>query len=371
MTGRGIDQILRHPGDPSLHEPHVDNAQVYVRLAEKLHGLIPRRAADEYVWGDALAELARVAPDARIVNLETAITTSDDFEPRKEVHYRMNPANTGCLKAPAIDCCCLANNHVLDWGRAGLLETLDVLAQNRFAVAGAGRNLDQATRPAILGLPAQGRPPQGRPPRGRVLVFACGSQSAGIPGAWAATETDPGVHLIDEYSTEAADKLAAIVRRTKQPGDLALLSIHWGGNWGFSVPRAQRQFAQAAIDRGGIDLVHGHSSHHVRPIEVHNGHLILYGCGDFLNDYEGISGYEQFRGDLGAMYFATLDPETGKLLSLDMTPMQSVRFRLTHPSPQDVQWLQDTFNSIGAALGTSVEKSDRGQLRLRWSRSNA
>lgn len=357
MTGRGIDQILQHPGDPTLHEPNVDNAQEYVRLAERLHGRIPRRAADDYVWGEALAELKRAAPDLRIINLETAITTSDDFEAMKEVHYRMHPANVGCLRAPAIDCCCLANNHVLDWGRAGLSETLDVLAKNRLAIAGAGRNLSEATRPAILNASGQGR----------VLVFACGSQSAGIPSSWAATATDSGVHLVDENSTADADRVAAMVRAIKQPGDFAILSIHWGGNWGFSVPRAQRQFAHAVIERGGVDLVHGHSSHHIRPIEVHNDHLILYGCGDFLNDYEGISGYEKFRGDLAAMYFATVDMATGKLRSLELTPMQSVRFRLTRPSASDLQWLEDTLNRIGPPLGTSVEAIQQGRLRLQWS----
>ena len=103
MVGRGIDQILQHPSDPTLHEPHVDNAQQYVRLAEQANGRIPRRAHDDYIWGEALPELKRVAPDWRIINLETAITTSDDFEPRKEVHYRMHPSNVGCLLAPAID----------------------------------------------------------------------------------------------------------------------------------------------------------------------------------------------------------------------------------------------------------------------------
>lgn len=353
MTGRGIDQILQHPGDPTLHEPHVENAQDYVRLAERLHGRIPRRAADDYIWGEALAELERVGPDLRIINLETAVTTSDDFEAMKEVHYRMNPANVGCLRAAGIDCCSLANNHVLDWGRAGLRETLDVLAKERLAVAGAGRNLSEARRPAILHVSEQGR----------VLVFACGSASAGIPTSWAATSTASGVHLVDEYSAEDADRVAALVRSIKQPGDLAILSIHWGGNWGFSVPRAQQQFAHAVIERGGVDLVHGHSSHHVRPIEVHNGHLILYGCGDFLNDYEGISGYEQFRGDLAAMYFATVDLTSGRLVKLELTPMQSVRFRLTRPAADDVKWLEDTFNSTGAPLGTSVERFD-GRLRV-------
>jgi poly-gamma-glutamate capsule biosynthesis protein CapA/YwtB (metallophosphatase superfamily) len=59
-----------------------------------------------------------------------------------------------------------------------------------------------------------------------------------------------------------------------------------------------RQFAHALIDEAGFDLVHGHSSHHPKAIEVHHGRIILYGCGDFITDYEGIKGYESFRDDL-------------------------------------------------------------------------
>jgi poly-gamma-glutamate synthesis protein (capsule biosynthesis protein) len=103
MTGRGIDQVLAHPGKPHLQEQ-------YVRAS----GPIERPVASEYIWGDALAELERVRPDARIVNLETAVTTAEDAWPGKAVHYRMHPANVSCLTAARIDCCVLANNHVLD-----------------------------------------------------------------------------------------------------------------------------------------------------------------------------------------------------------------------------------------------------------------
>ena len=83
MTGRGIDQILPHPGDPRLYEPHVHDARDYLRLAEAAHGLIPYPVAADYIWGDASEELERAAPDVRIVNLETSITTSGDYWPGK------------------------------------------------------------------------------------------------------------------------------------------------------------------------------------------------------------------------------------------------------------------------------------------------
>jgi poly-gamma-glutamate synthesis protein (capsule biosynthesis protein) len=79
MTGRGIDQILPHPGDPRLHVPIVDDVRDYVALAEHLNGPIPRPVEVAWPWGDALDIVDDLAPDVRVINLETSITTSDDF----------------------------------------------------------------------------------------------------------------------------------------------------------------------------------------------------------------------------------------------------------------------------------------------------
>jgi poly-gamma-glutamate capsule biosynthesis protein CapA/YwtB (metallophosphatase superfamily) len=78
----------------------------------------------------------------------------------------------------------------------------------------------------------------------------------------------------------------------------------------------------------------------VKGIEVYKGKPILYGCGDFLNDYEGISGHEAYRGDLALMYFVSMDSASGNLLRLQMTPMQIKRFRLNraHRSSTPSGW---------------------------------
>ena len=65
MTGRGIDQILPRPRDPALHEPYVRNALRYVELAEESSGPVPRPVDPPYIWGDAVAELTRMAPEER------------------------------------------------------------------------------------------------------------------------------------------------------------------------------------------------------------------------------------------------------------------------------------------------------------------
>ena len=103
MTGRCIDQILPRPSGPDLHEPFVADAREYVQLAEQVSGPVPRAVAPSYIWGDALAEWQRMAPVARIANLETAVTRSSDYWPHKGIHYRMHPENVACLTAAGFD----------------------------------------------------------------------------------------------------------------------------------------------------------------------------------------------------------------------------------------------------------------------------
>jgi poly-gamma-glutamate synthesis protein (capsule biosynthesis protein) len=119
------------------------------------------------------------------------------------------------------------------------------------------------------------------------------------------------------------------------------------------------EFAHRLVD-GGVDIVHGHSSHHVRPIEIYRDKLILYGCGDFVDDYEGISGYEQYRDDLALMFFPSVDRATGHLATLRITPLQIRHLRLNRVSAEDARWLCDTLNHINGPFGVRAHlMSDR------------
>ena len=347
MTGRGIDQALSHSCPPHLYEPHARSALDYVALAERAHGPVPRPLSPTQAWGDALEAFERESPDVRIVNLETSVTLSEDFE-RKGINYRMHPDNVAILSAAAIDCCVLANNHVLDWGRAGLLETLGVLERAGVRFAGAGRDPAAASAPAELGTPTGGR----------VLVFAFGVRDSGIPLSWAARPGRPGVNLLPDLSSRTVARIAAQVAAARRPGDIAVASIHWGPNWGYRISWMHRRFARGLIARAGIDLVHGHSSHHPKAIEVYHGRLILYGCGDFLNDYEGIGGQEEYRGDLVLMYFPMLDAVSGELLQLTMAPLQVRGFRLRDPAAPDVDWLRERMDRECRRFGRAVVQED-------------
>jgi poly-gamma-glutamate capsule biosynthesis protein CapA/YwtB (metallophosphatase superfamily) len=357
MLGRGVDQILPYPGNPTLYEHQVRDARMYVELAIRANGSIPRPVDWSWPWGDALEILADASCDARIINLETSVTTSDDYVPGKVVHYRMNPANAQAVTAVRPDVCVLANNHVLDFGRRGLLETLDVLSASGLATAGAGRSLREAQSPVIIPISRTG---------GRVLVFAFGSPSSGIPYEWAATDDTPGVHVVTTLSDAVADEICRQIRELRQPGDLTVVSVHWGSNWGYRVAADQVRFAHRLLD-GGVHMVHGHSSHHPRPIEVYRGKLILYGCGDLVDDYEGIRGHDQYRHDLRLLYLPRLDPTSGELVELRMVALQARQMRLHRASRRDAQWLTTVLDNVSRPFGSRIDLGSDGLLSLRGS----
>jgi poly-gamma-glutamate capsule biosynthesis protein CapA/YwtB (metallophosphatase superfamily) len=350
MLARGVDQILPNPGDPTLWESYVRDARDYVRLAEVVHGPIPVPVDFAWPWGDALDVLTGGGPDVRILNLETAVTSGGSALPAKGIHYRMHPDNLPCLAAAAPDACVLANNHVLDFGRRGLADTLDHLASAGLRSAGAGHDAEAAWRPAVV--PVTGG--------GRVVIVAFGTPSSGIPPSWAATRDGPGVAYVPELSKPAAFRIAA---QGKRPGDILVASVHWGSNWGYAVDDEQVAFAHALVD-AGVDVVHGHSSHHPRPIEIYRHRLVLYGCGDLVNDYEGIGGHAQYRPELRLLYLATMHPEAG-LRELRMVPLRARCMRLHHATQPDGWWLAAVLDRISRDLGTRVACEADGMLAAR------
>lgn len=234
----------------------------------------------------------------------------------------MHPANGAVLQAARLDACSLANNHVLDWGVEGLADTLQVLARCGIQAAGAGVNLAQAQRPAQWP----------RPGGGRLLLFAWALASSGVPEDWNAQPHRPGVALLPGADGAGLHAMAAAIDRWRRSGDRLVVSLHWGGNWVERVPDAHRRFARRLIELDAADVVHGHSSHHPLPLEVYRGRLILYGCGDLINDYEGIPELQPLREESVCLYFAQIDAATGDLLDLDLRSMRLRRFRLEDPA---------------------------------------
>ncbi len=349
MTGRGIDQILPSPSKPTLHETFIKDARDYVFLAESVSGKVPRQVADEYIWGDALDVWRQRVPDVKIMNLETTITTSDDLMEGKGVNYRMHPQNKSVLAPANFQVASVANNHILDWGHHGLRDTLAHLRELGIQAVGAGENFDEVRAPVII---------DGNP---RLLIFALAMESSGVPFEWAASAERYGIFICQSLELREVHGLGELIAKYRLSNDLVILSVHWGGNWGYSVSQEECAFAHALIDVAKVDVVHGHSSHHARPIEIYKNKLIIYGCGDFINDYEGIRQNSQYRGDLVLMYFSDWS-ESGQLQNLEMVCLQVHKMKLRLAPSEDVVWLKDRLNREGKSLGVALGVKDQNTL---------
>ncbi|MBK8106607.1 MAG: CapA family protein [Betaproteobacteria bacterium] len=295
MTGRGIDQVLPHPGSPLLYEPHIRDARDYVRLAERKCGPIEHALACEDLWGDALAEMERLAPDLRIVNLETAVTLRRGLG-RKGIHYRMHPANASRLTAAGIDCC--AGQQTTCSTRAAGLGRDSAHA----ACRGHAHRRRRCRRSCCLGA---GGAAAGRR-LGRVLVVACATESSGVPLDWAATERYSGVAPAARSFDASAHRLAAEVASERRNGAPVVVSIHWGRQLGRDHSCAHRDFAHRLIELGAADVVHGHSSHHPLAAEVYRGRIAVRLRRSHQRLRRHHPPHGDLRSDVGCLYFATI-----------------------------------------------------------------
>ena len=359
MLGRGIDQILPHPGDPTLYGPYAD-AKRYVRLAERKHGPIPVERGFDYVWGDALAEFEAFEPDLRLINLETAITAQGKPWPGKSIQYRMNPQNIDVLRCAKIDFCALANNHIMDWGYVSMGETAKTLATAGIAWAGCGRNRARAAAPAVLNVPG----------KGRAIVVSMATLSGHTPKPWAADAERPGVNLVD-MSDRGFDAVKHSVADIKQPGDILIASVHAGANFGHDIDPAERSFFRRLIDEAGFDLIHCHSSHHVKAIELHAGRPILYGTGDLIDDYEGIANsppVATLRPELGTIALAQFSPTIGTCSELLLRATRVRRLRVQRADPDETAIVCAILDRESAQFGTRIENRD-GLIAVDFARS--
>lgn len=354
MTGRGVDQALPYSVNPKIYESYVKNARDYLLLAERASGDIETPMSFKYIWGDALQIWKQEDPAFKLINLETSITDHNEPWPGKGIHYRMHPENVEVLTVAGIDHVSLANNHTLDWQRPGLLETMKTLNNAGIKYSGAGEDAEEAAEPAVLQME-----------KGRVLVYSYGSPSSGVPYAWAAEKELSGVNFLPGFSAERLQKIRQRILSEKKPGDLVIFSVHWGANWGYNIAEDQQNFAHQLIDEAGVDAIFGHSSHHPLGIEVYKNKLVIYGAGDFFNDYEGIQGHEEYRGELTLMYFPEFDLNSGELVALKMFPMEIEKLRLNKATADDTEWLQSVLSREGQQFGTGV-KIDKGMMWLEW-----
>ena len=359
MLGRLIDQLF----PTCVNEP--SEAKI-VSSFVKSHPSM-KQYNHSSPWGSTLPLFH--SSDLNIMNLETSATAHSRKWPGKVFNYRMHPANVDALKPARIDYASLANNHTLDFCEQGLNDTLDALERVGVACAGAGRTKDEALAPAVLTLPSP-RSTNHQPSEGHhdVLIWSTSDH----PDEWAKVRQ---FNLIDYTLKKRArlrenitgDSKAHEQRTGRRP--LKIFSVHWGPNYAWHPANEMRSLAHFLIDEAGVDVIHGHSSHHVQGVEKYKGKLIIYGCGDFVDDYALTPG---FRNDLSAVWRVKLREEecnsdgTGRGPQLKLDRLEIFPTRIKHfqaqrldPSDADHQWVCEKIATLSTEYGVEAN-SDLG-----------
>jgi poly-gamma-glutamate capsule biosynthesis protein CapA/YwtB (metallophosphatase superfamily) len=296
-------------------------------LGRKVAERIASEGPDGLV-ADEIVALTRAA-DLFVLNLECCISERGTPwpDPRKPFFFRAPPAATEVLNRLGVDCATLANNHALDFGTEALLDTFEHLETAGIKWVGAGRNLEEARRPAVLDAD------------GFRLAVLGGSDH---PAEFAAPPDSPGIAYGLDWLAAAIDGVDA---------DAVLVTPHWGPNM-TAAPRPYALHAAASLRAAGATLIAGHSAHVFHGVEPG----VLYDLGDFLDDYAVDS---KLRNDLGLLFFVTLDRTGPKRLEAVPLKLEYCHTRLA--DGEEADWIRRRFREACAALGTEVAE-DEGRL---------
>lgn len=318
MLGRAVQLTLpyRTHGDTEITDSQ--SAQDY------LNDILPGVNIDEirkqnidgtYLWGDMPYDLGE---NVRILNLEVAPTLSVYHQdvPRKGIHYHMNINNLfhifSKFSRPYI--LSLANNHSMDMGRTAFItETLPYISN----AVGIGINNSTAHAPKIIG---------------NIAICAFGAACSGVPEDWEATIDKPGMAYLPEITNEtnvniSFDIISNSIREIINK--CIIISIHWGPNWASNndYQKYRELLAHRLIDEANVSIIYGHSSHHIRGLELYKGKLIMYGAGDFVNDYEEIPTDSSKYDTTSALYIVDLDNNDYTIKDITLIPFHIKELR--------------------------------------------
>jgi poly-gamma-glutamate capsule biosynthesis protein CapA/YwtB (metallophosphatase superfamily) len=304
-------------------------------VAEAIAGGEGRRlVADEVVEVIAAADLF-------VLNLECCISARGERwpDPHKPFFFRAPPGAAELLAELGVHCVTLANNHALDFGAQALLDTLEHLGRVGVACVGAGADVREARRPAVLEHDGF-----------RLALVAVSDH----PAAFAAGEGRPGIAFTDlTGGGRLPDWLSAAIAGAGEAA--VLVAPHWGPNM-VAEPVPHVRAAAAALVRAGATLVAGHSAHVFHGVEG----PVLYDLGDFLDDYRVDP---QRRNDLGLLFLVSLT--AAGPVRLEAVPLKLEYCHTRLAEGEDAAWIRRRFRDACRALGTDVSE-DAGRLVVTW-----
>ena len=282
--------------------------------------------------------------DLVVGNLE--VPACDTRNPQTKTYsLRASPSALDYLARIKVDAVSLANNHAMDQGEVGLLETIENLDSRKIHHFGAGRDLDEAKEYRVLKV------------SGTNVGFV--SAACTLPGRSAASPDKPGIapigvtarlaldfrplespgrppQVVCEVDFRAAEAIAETLRRAKEVCDHTVLALHWGVPMDTGYAPYQEELAKWMVDQSGVDLILGCHPHVLQTVERYKNSVILYSMGHFIASMEQIYDfYSRLRGlDIArwyrtAAFSLTLNSNRNRW-QIEIWPLQLDQFGFPH-----------------------------------------
>jgi len=293
----------------------------------------------DYVWGDLRNELKDA--NLTLINLECAITESNkkwDMWP-KVFFFKMSPKHKSVLKKAGVDYACLANNHILDFKEKGLLESIKFLKELKIRYGGAGKNLNEAKKPVIFKLNNL-----------KIGIIAFQDNHSD----WEAGKNKPGTFYL-EVSDKGLEKIKPLIEKNKKNVDIMIVSAHWGPNMVEYPSEKHIDFAHSLIDTG-VDIFYGHSSHVFQGIERYKNGLILYDCGEFIDDY---AVDEFLRNDLSFLFKVKIK---NKIKELELIPIIIKNFQVNKAKGKEAKEINEMMKKRSRIFKTKFIEKNKGLI---------
>jgi poly-gamma-glutamate synthesis protein (capsule biosynthesis protein) len=332
-----IVTVLLAPPEPEPDRPVTLAFGGDVMLGRLVNTTI-REHGPRHIWGDTLPRLK--AADATLVNLECVIAGGGEpFRPRRVFYFRGDPGVVEALGVAGIDYVSMANNHAMDFRADALLETIRHLDGHGIAHAGAGANLGEAAKPALI---------------------EAGDLTIGIVAfadhfrQYAADEAAPGTNVIDiEVEDGTLGRVREAIRAARAQGaDLVVFSIHWGPNMRPAPTPEFVEFAHAVMD-GGADIFHGHSAHLFQGVEIYKGKVILFDSGDLIDDYYVDP---KLRNDQQMLFVVTVTD--GRMQRVDLIPLHIHRMQVNRAQGETFDLISERIRRLSKPFGTGLHADD-------------
>ena len=270
-------QPASHPARPSSRQARAGVAagSVTLAFAGDVHfaGRTARLLSDPATAFGPIAAVLKSA-DFTAVNLETAVTSGGTPQP-KTYHFRTVPAAFTALRDGGVDLVTMANNHVLDYGQAGLADTLAAAKAARFPYVGIGTDAAAAWAPYVTTVKGT-----------RIAVIGV-SQVAELASSWVATDSRPG-----EANAIDLDRTLEAVRAARRLTPTVIVFMHWGTE-GVACPNPSQLSLARQLAAAGASIIIGAHAHMLQGSGWLGHTFVAYGMGNFLwweNSYSTATG---------------------------------------------------------------------------------